>query len=588
MKTHWFNQLVLLTIILLATFLHVWQLSEFPPAISGDEAKNGLEGLHLLAEPELRIFAPANAGREALYHYLLLIPLYLFGATPWALRLLPTMLSLLLLPLTYRWTRELLPTQSGVALLATGWLAMSPWMLNLSRLGLRGILLVPCMIAAYYFFWRGYLSSYKVSNFIRAKSSKYFALSGLFLGLTLHTYTASRTLPFAFILMAIALSLYDRARLKTIWLGLLTTAATAILIFAPLGYYFLTHPAAFLYRSRGVSLRANYELFHAHTGQTFTQYLFTTWLDNLRWFIEMSQPGLPMPLIYLCWFMGLATLLIHARRHANYAIITLSFAIGLLPIFIGLPTTMRVILAMPTTYIILALGVFSPFTLKRPHPQPLSQKERGDKNDSPSQARRRDKNDSLLPLGEGLGVRVFLLILLLLSTLALPDTFQPSRWIGQPPLPTPLDEVFTIAANRIRELVLVEKRSVLLPQAVYGVPTVRFLLQENFSPTPPANPAPTDSIALFWPTDWQRWFGATVPSFILLSPSATNGQGYIETIGQWSPDRMAELEQFIQAQANAPDTETIHNRDGQPLANILTLPRPQLALHAAPTQPLKL
>jgi len=249
---------------------------------------------------------------------------------------------------------------------------------------------------------------------------------------------------------------------------------------------------------------------------------------------------------------------------------------------------MRVILAMPTTYIILALGVFSPFTLKRPHPQPLSQKERGDKNDSPSQARRRDKNDSLLPLGEGLGVRVFLLILLLLSTLALPDTFQPSRWIGQPPLPTPLDEVFTIAANRIRELVLVEKRSVLLPQAVYGVPTVRFLLQENFSPTPPANPAPTDSIALFWPTDWQRWFGATVPSFILLSPSATNGQGYIETIGQWSPDRMAELEQFIQAQANAPDTETIHNRDGQPLANILTLPRPQLALHAAPTQPLKL
>jgi len=236
MKTHWFNQLVLLTIILLATFLHVWQLSEFPPPISGDEAKNGLEGLHLLAEPELRIFAPANAGREALYHYLLLIPLYLFGATPWALRLLPTMLSLLLLPLTYRWTRELLPTQSGVALLATGWLAMSPWMLNLSRLGLRGILLVPCMIAAYYFFWRGYLSSYKVSNFIRAKSSKYFALSGLFLGLTLHTYTASRTLPFAFILMAIALSLYDRARLKTIWLGLLTTAATAILIFAPLGY----------------------------------------------------------------------------------------------------------------------------------------------------------------------------------------------------------------------------------------------------------------------------------------------------------------------------------------------------------------
>jgi len=187
LQKHTTHALMLLTL-LVTTFFHIWQLPDFPPPMTGDEAKNGLEVLLLMAEPKLIAFAPANAGREAMFHCMLMLPLTIFGSTVFALRIIPTVAGILAVALSYRWARSLLPVSPStpwIALLTAVIVATSLWATQLSRLGLRGILLLPCMLAAYHFFWLGY----------RRKRYKWFVFSGIFLGLALHTYTASRALP---------------------------------------------------------------------------------------------------------------------------------------------------------------------------------------------------------------------------------------------------------------------------------------------------------------------------------------------------------------------------------------------------------
>lgn len=566
------NRIILLFILLLAAYLHLWRLTQFPPSIAGDEAKNGQEVVLLLLNPKLIVYAPSNVGREALFHYMLMLPTLIFGPNIFALRIIPALLSWLIVPLTYRWTRLLLPASPHtrtVALLASLFIAISFWNIQLSRLGLRGILLVPCMVAAYCFFWQGY----------RNERYRPFIYSGLFLGLTVHTYTASRSLPLAFIALPLCLTICYRhlGRLQLVWIGLIITGLVSLLVFAPLGWYFINHPQAFLFRSEQVSLETTYQIHHAHTGQTFRQFLWMTWRDNLTWFLQLSTPwqhnqdfpGWLRLIPFLFWF-GFFRAIYLARRQPGYAFLLLTFALGLLPIFIGLPTTMRVILAMPATYILLAIGAAYPLHLLL---------ERG-----PTGFKAR----------AGWLTTAWVSLIVLISLLSTGRYFQFERWVGPPPLPTLVDHAFEVAAQRIRRLVLDEKQSVLVPEAVYGFPPAQFTLLDDFAPpvpaTSPAQLATSDPVAIFWPADWSAWFGDYVPSFMLLSPAAEGRRGYTETIGQWEQEDFAEFETWVAEQIASDQPEIVLDQTGRPIGYILQRDRAQIEpnLRSTPQYPVAL
>ncbi len=560
----------LLVTIVVTTYFHFWRLPDFPIAISGDEAKNGLEVLLLMAEPELIIFAPSNAGREALFHYMLMVPITIFGPNVFALRLIPTLASVLIVPLSYRWLTALLPPsryRGWIGVLTAIFVATSLWSLQLSRLGLRGVLLIPCMLAAYYFFWAGY----------RRKKYTWFGLSGVFLGLATHIYTASRSLPLAFILLTLCILVFYRKqeaeRLGVAWRGLLITGLVSMIVFAPLGWYFLNHPNAFLFRSTQVSLESIYQEFHAHTGESFFQFLLRSWVEHGRWFIEISTPWLQneqLPSVIrwfpLLFWIGLLRVIMLTPRSVGYAFLLISFFLGMLPILIGLPTTMRVILGLPATYALLAIGLYTPLEY-------LLEK----------------RNSVALPVNVTVALSV-----LIISIIATFGLFRPQFWVGAPPLPTPFDHGFDLAARRINTLVVDDKQTVLVPQAVHSFPPAQYLLQEDFVSQLPVEDqtllAPTETLSIFWPVGWQEWFNNQLPSFVLLSPAADGDRGYIETIGQWEQTKWADFEALLETQLSRNEAEVVVDSTGRAIGHIFQAPRAQVlsSLRSTPQNPVRL
>lgn len=122
------------------------------------------------------------------------------GRTPVAVRLTAALLGTLLVPATFLMARALFDERVG---LWSAWLvAVAPWTINLSRIGLRAISLPLVQAIAVWLWWTG-----------RRKQGRsrwlWLSLSGVFFGLSLYTYTAAR---FVFVVAVIYALLH-------LWMG---------------------------------------------------------------------------------------------------------------------------------------------------------------------------------------------------------------------------------------------------------------------------------------------------------------------------------------------------------------------------------
>lgn len=258
--------LALLLILVVALLFRAWQIDRLPPGLFGDEAVNGLDALDVLAgRPQ--VFFPANFGREGL-HMLVLAPfIRLLGPTALALRLPSVLAGVLTVLATYWLGRELFartPLAGTLTpLVAALLLATSFWHVHFSRFGIRGVF-TPLMTAlAFAAFWRG-------ANHVAAGRGpwRWFLVAGLFLGLGVHFYTASRLIP---IFLGLFLGLqwllatlvgrrqgptdvdYPPLLRRAFW-PIVAMAGMAVLVFAPLGIYFLRSPGSLTQRADAVSL----------------------------------------------------------------------------------------------------------------------------------------------------------------------------------------------------------------------------------------------------------------------------------------------------------------------------------------------
>ncbi len=284
-KPQWY----MLIIILAAALLRFVALPSLPLGFHYDEAAN-LTLTHQIAAGDYRpIFIRAYTGKEVLFFYFA-VPWVRITGMPWGLRLSAAMLGVLTVAATYPAVRALLRvgrvlrTARGgqviggfkryghwVALLSSAWVAVSFPHLVLSRYGFRAIsqpLLQALTIAT---LWRGLRSCSRRSNvtsgmpvlsrrgdWIRRKSyywnNLWLLAAGSLLGLTAYTYLAARLFP---IPLALALGFLllntPRGLLKQRLLQFAVVLAVALLVFSPLGIYFLGHPDAFATRIRQVA-----------------------------------------------------------------------------------------------------------------------------------------------------------------------------------------------------------------------------------------------------------------------------------------------------------------------------------------------
>ena len=329
-------------------------------------------------------------------------------------------------------TQSLIPLHS-IPLLAALYLATSYWHVHFSRFGIRGVFTPLCGALAFAAFWRGVnqrisesanqrisesanqrigesanqrigesanqrigesanqrIANHAIQRIIRhslirhslirhslirhslIRSFAWFALSGFFLGLATHFYTASRFFPFflgGFLVLQAIVAYAAGRRAEAILVrhfrGIVVLYAVAALVFLPLGIYFLQHPGSFAQRASEV-VATNDASPWLRMGQAAAANILQFFVpgrgDPAQFY---NLPGRPVfdLLTAVLALLGIGALLRRWRRPAALFLLTW-FPALLLPSFLAtdrFPTLPRVLGVIPGVYFFPAVGALWPF-----------------------------------------------------------------------------------------------------------------------------------------------------------------------------------------------------------------------------------
>jgi 4-amino-4-deoxy-L-arabinose transferase-like glycosyltransferase len=382
-------------ILLGAAFFRLWQIEGIPPGLFGDEATDGLDALDVLAGRGA-VFFPANYGREGLHMWIVAAMFQLMGVTPLALRL-PSALAGIATGLTTYWLGwELVAYHLGdegrrmkdekslvsglwsfVPFLAALYVAASYWHVHFSRFGVRGVFTPLCGALAFAAFWRAVnganrqIANRKSANLQSAICNLqfiWFALAGVFLGLSLHFYTASRFFPFflgGFLilqgLIAGARGRAEEALLRRHFWGIALLFLVAALIFAPLAGYFIQHPGSFTQRAEEVAATKSAEPLArmAQAALANVAQFFLPGRGDPEQFYNLPHRAVFDALTALLALIGIVGLLWRWKTPAALFLLTW-FPALLLPSFLATdrwPTLPRVLGVIPGVYFFPAIGL---------------------------------------------------------------------------------------------------------------------------------------------------------------------------------------------------------------------------------------
>jgi len=235
--------LLALAVLLLAAWLRLAELRRFPPALHYDEAADMLLGrdIAFYGYQPFPVVA-AYSGREALFYYLSVPMLHIFGADIFATRLTSALLGILSAAATIALGIAMFGSARHGALIALcggAWLAVNGAQVWLTRQGFRTS---PQPLLEALSLWCLFIALRR-----RTRWQLSAALGGFFGGAALYTYMAARIFPLWLPLPLLGLLLFDRQRalrLRQIALFFGVLLITA----APLIGFYLNAPDIFLDR----------------------------------------------------------------------------------------------------------------------------------------------------------------------------------------------------------------------------------------------------------------------------------------------------------------------------------------------------
>lgn len=360
---------LLLILILINTGLHLWRLPDIPPGFWYDEAFNAMDAAWMIQSGSPQIFLMGNNGREVMFHYLAGILVSLLGNTPYVFRLTSALVSLLAIPLIYKWVLALFAGNRNrywLGLFAALGLSFSTWYLVMSRAGYRAILLPFFVMLTSYLFYRGW-----------QKNSKWlFAAAGVALGASQYTYLAARFLPLIFGLFGILwvvllstqrgeMSSHFAARwpgIRRLWGGLAITALVSAIVFLPLAIFFWQNPTALFSRTSDIVVFQFLEEY----GISFSSYM----LEAMSVFWGKSDPawrhgfvGLsPFSWLSLVAFwVGMVIAVLNIRKPA-YLLLLVTLGVMWFPAVLSIPPVNALQLSgiLPPFYTLMAIGLVIP------------------------------------------------------------------------------------------------------------------------------------------------------------------------------------------------------------------------------------
>lgn len=371
--THRREIYIVLAILAVAAFFRLYKLDVYPPGLYPDEAMNGNNAVQSIETGNYKIFYPENNGREGLFIALQTISIRIFGATPYALRVVSAIAGILTVLGLYLLTRKLFNWQ--VASIASFLLAVLFWHVVFSRMGFRAIMAPLLVTWGTYFFWKAIATSHL----------RHFVISGLLWGLGFYTYISFRIMPLMLVFAVLAYwhavwrdtkhKRYLYLRLKLIE-GFALFMLVLLGIVLPLAWHFYVQPQDFLGRLDKVSVfsQGNPILtILKNTVQTLGMFNFVgdhNWRHNFS-----GKPELFLPIgifFVLGFFKSILRLVQVYQKHRHFPpvhVLLLSwFGLGLLPVILsteGIPHALRAIIVTPVVCIFAAEGLWWMFEYAR-------------------------------------------------------------------------------------------------------------------------------------------------------------------------------------------------------------------------------
>lgn len=235
----------ILVVMVAATF-RLYRINTLPPpSLNYDEAYYAVDALHVL-QGQQAIFFPGNNGHEPLYIYLEAVMFKLFGASAVTVRVLSALLGIATVMAVF-WAGSEIFWHDGAPNRAAGLLSALAlaglfWHISYSRGGLR-VISFPLFET---------LAMGAVARSLRTKRVLSFVGAGLALGISLYTYSIVRLLPFVVIAGFCLWWRGDKPNRARYIRGLAIVAMAALIVFAPLGLYFIQHPWTFTGRAEAL------------------------------------------------------------------------------------------------------------------------------------------------------------------------------------------------------------------------------------------------------------------------------------------------------------------------------------------------
>ncbi|MDP3015087.1 MAG: hypothetical protein Q8N28_01595 [bacterium] len=269
-KSQW---LIVFVILIIASFLRLYNIVELPPGLYPDEAIYANNGVEAWETGNLKVFYPENNGREGLWPNIIGFFIVKFGHEPWVPRSVAAVFGILTVLGTYFLTRELFklrpPDRQAefIALLSSFLLAVSFWHILFSRIGFRAIM-APFFLVWGIYFLLASLNKLKstapnnqnnqslVQLTGQGRAILFSLFGGIFYGFGFHTYIAYRATPL--LILTILFYYWFGNKNWQIRKKILLVASgyilIAIIVAAPLGLYFLQNPQDFFGRTTQISV----------------------------------------------------------------------------------------------------------------------------------------------------------------------------------------------------------------------------------------------------------------------------------------------------------------------------------------------
>jgi 4-amino-4-deoxy-L-arabinose transferase-like glycosyltransferase len=360
---------LLVGILIIATFLRFYHLTSTPPGLYPDEAMDGNNAVEAAETNHFQTFYIEDNGREGLYvniiaAFLKVWPVY----EPWVVRLPAAIAGVLTVWGIYMLVAELFG--DGPGLLAAFLLATSFWHIMFSRIGFRAIL-APLLLI-----WTLYLLTKAFRASKGARSAWWYAIgAGILYAAGFYTYIAYRVTPLLFLLF---IPFFHTK--PGFWKKAALFIAVTFIVAAPLGWYFVQHPADFFGRTAQISVTNAQNPLHDFAVNVAKEVLMFNWHGDYNWRQNISgSPELFWPvgiLFVLGIIVSLWSLWRSWRKRKEVAAeitdapnnlfppfaLLLTFAwiaLGILPAAAsdeGIPHALRSILALPPAIIFATLG----------------------------------------------------------------------------------------------------------------------------------------------------------------------------------------------------------------------------------------